>query len=118
MLPRMEGPMKRTLNDRMVKALKPAAAGKRYDVMGALVPGLGVRVTETGSKTFTLVTRYPGSINPARRALGAYGEITIEQARTKARDWLALIQRGIDPQAEVERERLSEQRKRADTFGS
>jgi integrase len=109
---------KRVLNDRMVKALKPAQVGKRYDVMDALVPGLGVRVTENGTMTFTLVTRYPGSANPARRALGAYGEITLEQARTKARDWLALIQRGVDPQAEVERQRLTEQRKRADTFGS
>ena len=109
---------KRVLNDRTIKGLKPATPGKRYDIMDALVPGLGVRVTENGTKTFTLVTRYPGSANPARRALGAYGEITLEQARTRAREWLALIQRGVDPQAEVERQRLTEQRKRAGTFTS
>jgi integrase len=109
---------KRTLNDRIIKALKPAKPGKRVDVWDALVPGLGVRVTDTGVKTFTLVTRYPGHKNPARRALGGYGEITLEQARAKAREWLSLIQRGVDPQVEIERQRLAEQRKRAGTFAS
>ena len=39
---------KRNLNDRIIKALKPAATGKRREVWDALVPGLGVRVTDTG----------------------------------------------------------------------
>jgi len=109
---------KRTLNDRIIKALKPAKPGKRVEVFDALVPGLSVRVTDKGAKTFMLVTRYPGSSNPARRALGAYGEITLEQARNRAREWLQLVQRGIDPAAEVERQRLAEQRKRADKFAA
>jgi integrase len=109
---------KRTLNDRIIKALKPAPVGRRREIWDALVPGLGVRTTETGAKTFVLATRYPGSSNPARRALGSYGELTLEQARTKAREWLDLIHRGIDPQAEVERQRLAEARKRAGTFAS
>jgi hypothetical protein len=109
---------KRTLNDRIIKALKPAAAGKRREVWDALVPGLGVRVTDAGAKSFVLATRYPGRVNPARRALGSYGELTLEQARNKAREWLNLVGRGIDPAAEVERQRLAEQRKRAGTFAS
>jgi len=44
-----------------------------------------------------LATRYPGSRNPTRRALGGYGELTLEQARVKARKWLELIHRGVDP---------------------
>src|SRR5262245_23383716 len=102
---------RRTLNDRIIKALKPAKAGQRHETWDALVPGLGVRVTDTGAKSFVLATRYPGSTNPARRSLGAYGELTLEQARTKARQWLALVQRGIDPGEEQERKRLAEQRK-------
>jgi hypothetical protein len=109
---------KRVLNDRIIKAIKPAAAGKRVEVWDALVPGLGIRVTDTGTKSFVLVARYGGADNPARRALGSYGALTLEQARNKAREWLALIPRGIDPQAEVERQRLAEQRKRAGTFAS
>jgi len=109
---------KRTLNDRVIKGLKPAPAGQRREVWDALVPGLGVRVTDTGAKSFVLATRYPGSTNPARRTLGSYGELTLEQARNRARHWLDLVGRGIDPAAEVERQRLAEQRKRAGTFAS
>jgi hypothetical protein len=36
---------KRTLNDRTLKALKPAPKGETYDVMDAVVPGFGVRVS-------------------------------------------------------------------------
>jgi integrase len=109
---------KRTLNDWIIKALKPAPAGQRREVWDALVPGLGVRTTETGAKSFVLATRYPGSPNPARRTLGAYGELTLEQARNKARHWLDLVHHGVDPQTEVERQRLAEQRKRANTFAA
>src|SRR5262249_5976354 len=97
------------------KAAKP---GQRHETWDALVSGLGIRVTDTGAKSFVLVTRYPGSKNPARRTLGGYGELTLEQARTKARDWLGLVQRGIDPAAQEARARRAEERRRADTFAS
>src|SRR5262249_17905829 len=109
---------KRTLKDRIIKALKPARPGKRAEIFDSIVPGLSVRVTDKGAKTFMLDTRYPGSDNPARRALGAYGEITLEQARIKARHWLELIGLGIDPHIEVQRQRLAEQRRQAGTFAN
>jgi integrase len=64
------------------------------------------------------VTRFPGSNNPTRRALGEYGELTLEKARTKARDWLELIRQGKDPKGEEERQRHAELRKRANSFTS
>jgi len=109
---------KRTLNDRIIKALKPAKPGKRVEIFDSIVPSFSVRVTDKGAKTFMLVTRYPGSSNPARRALGTYGEISLEQARNKARSWLELVGRGVDPHIEVERQRLAEQRKQAGTFAN
>jgi integrase len=109
---------KRTLNDRGLKALKPAPKGATYDLMDAVVPGFRVRVSETGRKTFVLLTRFPGSRNPTRRSLGEYGAITLEKARIKARDWLELIRKGVDPGAEAERLRLAEQRKRANSFAA
>jgi integrase len=109
---------KRTLNDRVLKALKPAKAGKRYDIMDASLPGFGVRVTDKGTKTFTLTKRFPGSDNPTRRALGEYPAIGLAEAREKARKWIDLIDRKIDPQVEVERQRLAEQRKRANSFAA
>jgi len=85
---------KRNLTDRTLKALKPAAAGKLYDVMDTVVPGFGVRVSDSGRRTFMLVARYPGSSNPARRSIGAYGAITLADARQTAQDWLKLIKAG------------------------
>jgi hypothetical protein len=109
---------KRALNDRVIKALKPASQGRRYDVSDSVLPGLGVRVTENGTKTFVLVARFPGSNNPTRRALGEYGALTLEKARDKGRDWLALIRQGKDPKDEEARQRLAEQRQRANTFAT
>src|SRR5262249_53549508 len=66
--------------------------------------------------TFVLMARFPGNTNPTRRALGVYGELNLEQARKKARDWLGLIRKGIDPAIAEEEERQAELRQRANTF--
>ena len=111
---------KRVLNDRIIQAQKrkPVAPGKRREIWDALVPGMGLRTTDKGAVSFVLATRFPGAKNPARRTLGAYGKLTLEQARDKARHWLDLVHRGIDPQVEEERERVAERRKAATTFGA
>jgi hypothetical protein len=66
------------------------------------VPGLGVRVTDTGAKTFVLVVRYPGGSSPSPRA-------PLEAARIKGREWLAHIASGVDP-------KVREAARRADTL--
>jgi hypothetical protein len=109
---------KHNLTDRTLKALKPAKSEQRYEIMDKVVPGFGVRVTDKGRRTFILIARYPGSDNPTRRALGEYGELTLEDAREKARGWIKLISKGVDPADEDERQRIAEQRKRANTFGA
>jgi integrase len=109
---------KRTLNDRLLKSLKPAKTGRRYEVMDSIVSGLGVRVTDKGQRTFMLVARYPGSRNPTRRAIGEYGALSLESARGKARSWLELLQKGIDPRIQQERQRLQEQRRQENSFAS
>ncbi len=109
---------KRAITDRTVKSLKPAKAGKRYDLQDSIVPGLAVRVTERGHKSFALIARYPGSQNPTRRALGDYGALTLEQARHKARHWLELINKGVDPAIEAEREKMAALRKQKNTFAA
>jgi integrase len=115
---------KRTLNDRIIPSLKVVGNtedGKpraRLDVMDSIVPGFGVRVTEKGQKTFVLIARFPGASNPTRRALGDYGELTLEAARKKARRWLELIQAGKDPAAEEERTKREELRKQKHTFAA
>src|SRR5262245_54714434 len=100
---------KKPLTDRAIQHLKPPQAGKRRIVWDALIPGFGIRITDRGVKTFVLVVRYPGSRSPAPRSLGVYGAISLEAARTKAREWIGLIGDGVDPtQHSI--------RKRQDTF--
>ena len=88
---------KKPLTDRAIKAVKPAPLGKRTLLWDAIVPGLALRVTDSGKRSFVLVTRYPGSKHPAPRSLGPVGVISLSNARTLARHWLELIGKGVDP---------------------
>ena len=108
---------RKRLTDRGLKALRPADPGTRYEIMDTDAPGLGIRVTDKGRRTFILLTRYPGSANPTRRALGEYNRISLEQARRKAREWQELIRRGIDPKDMEKRARDSETERRENSFG-
>jgi integrase len=95
---------KRPLTDRGISALKAAEPGKRTLVWDAMVPGLAIRVTDKGTKAFVLVARFPGSPNPTARAIGRVGAVSLEDARTKAREWQRLIAAGNDPAEEPRRE--------------
>ena len=108
--------MKTTLTTRSITAAK--AAIKPYDIADAIVPGLVLRVMPSGAKSYNLVRRFPGSPHPTRRSLGKIGVISLQDARDKARRWHELLQRGIDPAAELERERGEADRKRRDTIAA
>lgn len=109
---------KQVLTDRRLRSLKPAAAGKRYIEWDTIVPALGVRATDKGTLTFVLVTRFPDSKHPTPRELGKYGAVTLEAARAKARLWLEMISKGIDPKREAERDQLERQRRRKNSFAA
>ena len=107
---------KQVLTDRRLRSLKPSAPGKRYIEWDTVVPGLGIRVTDKGTLTFVLVTRFAYSKHPAPRELGKYGALTLDAARTKARLWLEMVSKGIDPKHEAERDQLERQRVRQNSF--
>ena len=88
---------KKALTVRQIETLKPAPQGKRVLVWDATVPGLAVRVTDKGQRTFVLVARYPGSDNPSPRALGNVGALSLADAREKAQAWHKQIATGADP---------------------
>ncbi|MBQ8105567.1 MULTISPECIES: integrase arm-type DNA-binding domain-containing protein [unclassified Afipia] len=104
------------LTDRKVQSLKPAKEGQRYQVMDIEVSGFGVRVTDTGQRTFILRTRYPGGSSASRREIGKYPTISLADAREKARRWMALVKQGIDPSAEEDRLASANATKRENTF--
>lgn len=112
------------LTDARIKALP--ATGKRYCVYDALVPGLLVFVGAEGGKSFRLLARYPGKASPERRQIGRLGE-ELDAVRNRARKWLSLIRKGIDPRDQEEQEqraerlrleaaRKAEEQRRAHTF--
>jgi integrase len=106
------------LTERLIANLKPAAPGKRYIRQDAVVPGVEVRVTDRGHKTFLLGARYPGSPHFTRRQLGEVGVISLANAREKARHWLESIKGGTDPRVEIERQRAAEREAEANVFAA
>lgn len=82
---------------RTVDALK--ASGGRYVVWDADLPGFGVRVGTTGSKTYVLKYRVGGGRSGRVRwgLIGQHGAMTPDQAREVAQRWAAEVAAGGDP---------------------
>jgi integrase len=86
-------------------AQKPAEKGKRYTIFDSIVPGFGVRVTDTGKRSFVVVKRIAGRHSPVRMLIGHYPEMPLAKARDDARGALALLAHGKHPEEIAEQER-------------
>ena len=65
---------------------------KAIELRDTVVPGFLCKVTPAGRKVFML--QYRTNAGERRKpALGQYGELTVDQARTMAQEWLAGIYR-------------------------
>jgi integrase len=107
--------MKVRLTDRGIQALKPKASP--YRVMDTDVGGgFGVAVHPSGAKSFVLYRRF-GSTSPSCRTLGQYPVLSLSAAREKAREWIAMVQKGLDPAHEAKRTAEAEKARQAKTFG-
>lgn len=95
-----------------IKRLTKAAPGKRREISDA-TPGLVLRVTDQGAKTFAVYYRWPdpsvGRLKQTRLTLGDWPTIDLETARGKARRVRSWVKQGLDPKlhfaAEVATER-------------
>jgi integrase len=93
-----ERPMPKVkLTKTAVDAAIPQA--KDYELRDTLVPGFLLKVTPSGRKIFMIQYR-TNSGNRRKPAIGRFGELTVEQARRIAQDWLADVRKGGDPSAE------------------
>jgi integrase len=104
------------LSDRTLKSLCPAANGKPYDIKDIGSRGLHVRVMPSGQRTFVLVARYPGHSQPARRALGVYDDMSLEEAHDKAAQWRKDIKKKIDPTRAEQQKQVEKEREQKNTF--
>lgn len=85
--------MRKALTDKALDALKPQA--KRYEVHDTYCPGLSVRVTPEGKKTFTVKYRY--GLMQKRMSIGVYPRISLAAARQRAMDAMRKVDDGTDP---------------------
>jgi integrase len=103
------------LTDRFLAAFKVEEGRKDRLVFDTACPGLGVRVTAKGTRTFLAQWTDPATKRKVREPLGVWGNLTIEQAREATRARLGAVAKGIDPQAERRRQRAEAERERAET---
>lgn len=85
----------RTLTDAGIRKIAKPAPGKRLEIFDALAPGLALRITDKGARSWTCYYRWAGKNQRVR--LGAFPEISIADARDKARDAKDQAKAGIDP---------------------
>lgn len=69
---------------------------KSFELRDTLVPGFLCKVTPAGRKVFMLQYRTNAGVR-RKPSQGLFGELTVEQARTLAQDWLAEVRKGGDP---------------------
>ncbi|AYM62914.1 integrase arm-type DNA-binding domain-containing protein [Agrobacterium fabrum] len=106
------------LTDAGVSSLKTPPKGRLDEHPDAMFPGFAVRVSDRGRKTFILITRYPGSSSPTRRAIGHYPVMSLAEAREEAKNWTLLIARGVDPKEERIEAKKESARKRVNNFAA
>lgn len=83
-----------------VDRLKPPASG-RVEYWDELLPAFGLRIAESGRRTWQLMYRLDGKQRRLKLAdVGGASPTNLEAARTLARDALQQVQTGIDPAAE------------------
>ncbi len=80
----------------------------RIDVYDDQVPGLVLRVSSTGTKSWSFTYRLYHK--PKRLSLGGYPGVSLKLARERAREARGSVQRGEDPVARKKAEELDRQR--------
>jgi hypothetical protein len=104
----------RKLTDLFVERAKPPARG-RLEYFDAAFPGLALRITANGGKSWCTFYRFKGRLR--RLTIGRYPAIKPAQARREAQAALERMRQGIDP-ADEKRARRDTPTPDTDTFGA
>lgn len=84
-----------------IEALRKPAEGQRLEVQDTQVPGLSLRVTSNGTKTFCVFRRVKGG-EPIRVTIGRFPDVSVEQAQKQARNVIGQAAQGVNV-AEIRR---------------
>lgn len=104
----------RTLTNLFVERVKPPTRG-RIEYFDSSFPGLALRVTENGGKSWCAFYRFHGRLR--RFTIGTYPAIKPDQARSEARAALDKVRHGVDPAVE-KRARRDLRTPETETFGA
>lgn len=77
---------------------KSEPGDREYEVRDTITPGFLLKILPSGRKVFMLNYRTNAGMR-RKPSIGRFGELTVEQARDIAKDWLADVRRGEDPSA-------------------
>lgn len=69
------------------------------------VPGLALRVTPAGTRSWVVMARRPGKSAPSRFKLGDLRDLALSEARAAALSFKAQLRDGVDPIAERDKRR-------------
>lgn len=92
------------ITKRLVEALEPKK--EEYFVWDSELKGFAVKITPKGKRVYMLYYRTKDH-RQRKPAIGAHGQITCDQARNIAQEWLVLISKGGDPSLEKQINRQS-----------
>ena len=90
-----------SMSDLWVKKLKPQV--KQVDFFDEKQPGLGLRMGKTGKKTWVVMYRVKGQRIRRRFTLGRYPQLSLKDARIKAKAILIEADKGNDPAGEKQK---------------
>ncbi len=89
----------KTLTEAGIKRRGKADPGKRKEISDALAPGLVLRITDRGVKTFSVYYAWGGK--NSRLTIGPWPGLSIDEARVKAREVREWVRKGIDPKLAI-----------------
>jgi integrase len=104
----------RKLTDLFVERAKPPPHG-RIEYFDAAFPGLALRITDNGGKSWCAFYRFKGRLR--RFTMGRYPAIKPAQARREAAAALERVREGVDPAEEKQAQREM-RTPETDTFGA
>jgi hypothetical protein len=89
------------LTDRFIESVKPV--GRRREVRDGKIRGLVLRISDRGTRSWSVLYRRKSDGRRRRYTCGAYPQVSLADARAKALEVLARVARGEDPAREDRR---------------
>jgi integrase len=107
--------MRMSLTDRQVKTIALPETGRK-EVFDTGSPGLSLRITPKGGRSWSLLYRFAGELR--RDSIGKYPTVSLSDARQKAREMLELVASGSDPRKLLADQEAAEAAMRANTIAA